>query len=283
MATNKTPLYTGRSGSPKFIYLPVQAGATQEIKKGEICKYRSLTDFATYPIVPASADDSDFIPVIAWEEQDVSMPARIMQFVLPREGDSFEYALNTATTLNPGSQLELATSQSFKSGSSHVVSVAVKGSNDGLYNANASRKSVSSVFVEFCRVTASGLNQFPELGFPAQLNVTSGISKVISDPGTAEAIPVDSSGNIALTIAASATETNTLAAPAAAGLELVISAKSVGESGSRVVTVAHNIDGTNNTITFDAAGEDIRLYSVQTGASAYEWRKAAVTAACSHV
>jgi len=71
---------------------------------------------------------------------------------------------------------------------------------------------------------------------------------------------------------AGAGETNSLAVPTFAGQILTISADTVGESATRIVTVASAINATgNNTLTFDAAGEFISLYGIKLGAT-FAWR-----------
>ena len=94
------------------------------------------------------------------------------------------------------------------------------------------------------------------------------LGTAITDPGDAGAIPVDKgSGECALTIEASETETGTLAAPVSVGQILTIIASVVGGSGSRAITVASPINQTgNNKITFDAAGEMVTLIGVTIGA-----------------
>lgn len=244
----------------------VQPGATQLIKKGEICKIRSLTDFSTYPIIPAVADDSGFIPVIANQEQRAGDEEREIQFMRPTRDCRFYFNLNTATLIKNGDQLEIHDSQTLKKGSSNVVAVV----DDP--NIPVAGSTVSQVRVAFVAVTAANLNQDPYIGTPAEVTVLNNIGHVIADPGTGEAIPVNESGQIALTIAESANETNTVAAPAQAGLELLISAIAVGTSGSRAITFAAELDGTNDKVTFDAEGETLRVMSVQTGALTYAWR-----------
>jgi hypothetical protein len=96
----------------------------------------------------------------------------------------------------------------------------------------------------------------------------------ITDPGTAEAIPVTASGTVNFTIAASATETNTIAIPTFAGQELALNAGTVGSGGTRVVTSAQAVNQTgNNTLTFAAAADFILLKAVKIG-SALRWRVA---------
>jgi hypothetical protein len=65
-------------------------------------------------------------------------------------------------------------------------------------------------------------------------------------------------------------ETNTLAAPSFVGQELLLCMKTDG--GDRVVTCATGVNQTgNNTITFNDAGDSIRLNAIQNGAN-IRWR-----------
>lgn len=94
------------------------------------------------------------------------------------------------------------------------------------------------------------------------------------DPGSATAISYNRWGQVVpFTIAASASETNTLAAPLNANQRIVLFAQSVGASGSRVVTVASavNADG-DLTLTFDAVDDWCVLTSVPVGSGVFEWR-----------
>ena len=93
----------------------------------------------------------------------------------------------------------------------------------------------------------------------------------IADPGTGKAIPVTGNGNVALTIAGGV-ETNALAVPTFAGQILTVSADTVAESATRIVTVASAINAAeNDTITFDAAGGFISLYGIKLGET-FAWR-----------
>lgn len=271
MATNAAVPFQNIYGRamPVFIDLPVQAGATQLIAKGEICWITDL-DIENNPVVPAVADETGYIPVIANEAQEAGDPARKIQFVLPQPGDLFRFALNTATTVQNGDSLEVASSQTFKAGSSNVVAT-VFGVDEYLDSAGAG-VSRTHVWLHFALVSAAGLNNFPGIGLPAQVNVLNGLGNTIADPGDGVAIPVTASGQISLDIA-DAAETNTVAAPAQAGLELLIMAEAVAGTGTRAITfTAQNIDGTNSVATFDAAGDYLRVISVQTGAATFEWR-----------
>lgn len=96
----------------------------------------------------------------------------------------------------------------------------------------------------------------------------------VSDPGTGNPIVYRAWGQVVpLTIAASASETNTLAAPSSAGQRMTLFAASVGSSGSRVITVASAIDDLGTTtITLNAVDEYVTLTSVPVGSSTFEWR-----------
>jgi hypothetical protein len=106
---------------------------------------------------------------------------------------------------------------------------------------------------------------------PAELHIA---PFQVLDPGTGVAIRVDRWNQIIpLTIAASASETNTLAAPTGAGQKLTLFAASVGSGGSRVVTVASAIDAAGTTtLTFAAVDDRVTLESVPVTATTYEWR-----------
>ena len=91
----------------------------------------------------------------------------------------------------------------------------------------------------------------------------------IADPGDDAAIPVTASGVCALTTTEGGGETRTLAIPAFIGQQLTLTLDVDG--GDCVVTVAENVDGTNNTLTFDNDGETLILIGTQI-AGALVWR-----------
>lgn len=98
-----------------------------------------------------------------------------------------------------------------------------------------------------------------------------GMDVMIDDPGTGKALPNDQSGIIAITIAAGVAETNTLADPDHAGLELTLVAKTVGAAGSRTVTTASQYTQAGDTkIYLDEAQDAITLVAVPIGSS-YRW------------
>lgn len=94
-------------------------------------------------------------------------------------------------------------------------------------------------------------------------------ANTIADPGTGAAIPVTDSGVLMITTAGA--ETNTLADPTFVGQRLTMIC-SVYAVGDRVVTAAHGINQTGNTImTFGAAQDFIELVGVTVNA-ALRWR-----------
>lgn len=95
----------------------------------------------------------------------------------------------------------------------------------------------------------------------------------LPDPGTGQAIPVDFSGTINLTIAAGVAETNTLAIPTTVGQTLIINADTVGAGGTRAITCAQDVTnvGGENVMTFDAVRDFIWLQSVTLG-GAFRWQ-----------
>lgn len=100
---------------------------------------------------------------------------------------------------------------------------------------------------------------------------TTPTAKAIADPGTGESIPVAGNGNVALTLVGVG-ETNSLAVPTFAGQILTISADTVVENATRIVTVASAINAIgNDTLTFAAAGDFISLYGIKLGET-FAWR-----------
>jgi len=160
-ARNKPPAHRiyNRSGSPLLLHLPVQAGATQAIKKGEICKLRDPSDLSTYPIIPATTDDTGFVPLIANEEQKATDAARVMQFILPTTDVAFEFALNTATAVKMGDKIAIHDSQTVKVASSNAVGAAVAAP-----LADSTWQSVSACFVVFGLARAEAVKYFPFAG-----------------------------------------------------------------------------------------------------------------------
>lgn len=101
------------------------------------------------------------------------------------------------------------------------------------------------------------------------------IPQYLADPGTAQAIPVDRSYDIPLTIGSAGAETNTLAVPTVVGQRLKINAQTVG-TGTRAITAASAINQAGNTVmTFASAGDFIELVAMPSSSTALIWRVAA--------
>lgn len=96
----------------------------------------------------------------------------------------------------------------------------------------------------------------------------------VVDPGNGAAINVTRwNQHVPLTIAASTSETNTLAAPTQTGQRVSIIAVSVGGSGQRAITVASSVNQTGNTVlTFAQQFDAITLESFPVGSGVYRWR-----------
>jgi len=91
----------------------------------------------------------------------------------------------------------------------------------------------------------------------------------IDDPGASGAIPVDQSGIVPLVTTAA--QTRTIAAPRKAGIEIVM--HFLTDGGDCVITAASAINEAGNTImTFDNAGEVIKLLSIHAPSGAFMWR-----------
>lgn len=94
----------------------------------------------------------------------------------------------------------------------------------------------------------------------------------LADPGTGTAIPIDKSYAISFVTGATG-ETNTLAAPAFVGQQMLLTLVTDG-GGDRVVTVTStngfNQTG-NNTITFNDAGDYVKLIGIWKNA-AFSWQ-----------
>lgn len=101
--------------------------------------------------------------------------------------------------------------------------------------------------------------------------VAGGIIKpyvALADPGNAGAIPVTVSGYVPIVTAGA--ETRTLAAPTYIGQTLLIYCKTF--VGNGVITCATTLNETgNNTITFTATGQAIKLTAVEEGSN-LRWR-----------
>lgn len=147
-AVNQRVIYKPLRGrtTPKYVDLPVQAGATQAIKVGELCIRRSVDDFSTYPIIPASAGSDDGQLYIAEQEQAAGDAARLLRFIEVNDDFAFEFALDGATTCKPGETVSISDSQTLVKNATNPVGIIEQ---DDLLNASGDGKSVSKVFVRF--------------------------------------------------------------------------------------------------------------------------------------
>lgn len=94
------------------------------------------------------------------------------------------------------------------------------------------------------------------------------LSTLVPDPGSSGAIPISKTGYVPLV--SGGAETRTLAAPGAIGTELLIYFKTSG--GNVVVTCSTTFNETgNNTITFSATGQAVRMVAVEEGSN-LRWR-----------
>ena len=272
-ARNKPVLFKSLRGEglvPPVIELPVQAGSTQAIKTGEICKLRSISDFSTYPIVPAAAGEKEFIPIIAIEEQSATDIARLMKFYIPIDDFAFEFALDAATEVKLGDGFQINDSQSVK-----IATAALLGTCwIEPITATPTWQSVSKAFVVFNRIAVDNFIDFPLMG---GLSREMGLKHVIADPGDAEAIPVTSDGYCPIVTAKP--ETRTVANPSYAGQELLLMMKT--DAGDCVITfaAAFSEDG-DTTITLDDAGDMARFVAIYVG-TGLRWRAVAIQGATS--
>jgi hypothetical protein len=161
-AVNKAISYKcfGGRTAPIYLDLPVQAGSTQAIKQGEICKLRDPTDYSTYPIIPVSASDTGAIFIIACEEQAATDEARLLRFALCTADVAFEIDLDSATQVKMGDKIALNGSQSVTVSASNTVGAAVATP----VNATPTWQSVSSAWVCFGLARAEAVKYFPFAG-----------------------------------------------------------------------------------------------------------------------
>lgn len=103
--------------------------------------------------------------------------------------------------------------------------------------------------------------------------IARGPSEVV-DPGSGNPIVVDRYNQyIPLTIAASASETNTLPDPIGVGYKLTVMAMTVGSGGTRTITAASAVNSAGDTsLVFNAVDDRVVLESVRVGTDDYEWR-----------
>jgi hypothetical protein len=97
------------------------------------------------------------------------------------------------------------------------------------------------------------------------------VGEIIADPGATNAIPITNSGIVNLVSAA--TETRTLAAPASAGLSLILNAQNVTAGTITVNSATTNVgSGSKSHIALSANGQAIELLSITSStAGVYRW------------
>lgn len=103
-ATNKSPWIGNLDGADHPLIMPgqVQAGSTQEIKRGEICVFDETSGY----FVPLDAvADVYYSLAISYEEQQSDDAARYMDFIMAREMDVFQLPLSEAAQIALGDAL----------------------------------------------------------------------------------------------------------------------------------------------------------------------------------
>lgn len=120
MATNKTPWQRNLEGAaePLEVLMPVDAGASYPIKKGEICKVGINTAGRPAPVT-AATDVTQL--VVAAEEQKSTDVARFIRFQVPRPGDVFEFDLSAARAVVLGETLAISDSQTLAYAVENVI------------------------------------------------------------------------------------------------------------------------------------------------------------------
>ena len=110
MADNIFTWVKNLNGAPMLVFPgKVQAGSTQEIKRGEICAYNETSGY----FVPVDAvADYVYSLAVANEEQKADGLARYMEFIALRPEDVFEYPLDASAQAEIGNTLTLTASDS---------------------------------------------------------------------------------------------------------------------------------------------------------------------------
>ena len=122
MATNKAPWVRNLGGAaqPFRILVAVAAGSSQAIKKGEICKISNpgQSNEAAAPVSGAS-DNTNL--VVCDREQKADDKARMIEFIVPRPDDEFEFALDSARAVAVGETFAISDSETLTYATSNVV------------------------------------------------------------------------------------------------------------------------------------------------------------------
>ena len=131
----------------------------------------------------------------------------------------------------------------------------------------ATTTSSGNTFIGYCIATAgtpATTVRATLINPPATITLAGSVTKAITDPGNAGAIPVTTSGYCPIVTAGS--ETRTLAAPSFIGQELLLYIKTDG--GTCVITVASAVNQTgNNTLTLADVRDVIRLVAIESGSN----------------
>jgi len=122
MATNKSP-YCGNliAGPVEPLIVPglFQAGSTQAVKAGEILEFTGDTNSKWVPW-DADEDITTGIAVAAEQIKDGDR-AGYYPIIVPRPGDVFEFAIDTANNPSMGTALYYSDSQTVSESGSHIM------------------------------------------------------------------------------------------------------------------------------------------------------------------
>ncbi len=119
MAVNLYPWVKNlEGGDPTRLLLPVQAGSTATIKRGEICK---MGENAAGYMAPVDAANDTTGLAIADQEQKSDDVERMIYFIIPKPGDIFEFEMTAARAVAYGETFAISTSQKLAYATSNVV------------------------------------------------------------------------------------------------------------------------------------------------------------------
>ena len=124
MASNKVRWIKNLFGAaePLVMYGLFQAGATQAVKRGEILSKTADTNTRFEPVGADVAGNANI--AIANEEIKAGDRAGYYEIVVPRLGDVFEFALDTAAATAVGAALKSATSETLSATGSNALAYA---------------------------------------------------------------------------------------------------------------------------------------------------------------
>jgi len=149
MATNKSPWVRNLGGAlaPLRMLLPVDAGSSYAIKRGEICKVGKNTAGRPGPVTAATDTTS---LVIADQEQKSDDVARFLPFIVPRPDDLFEFAASASRAFVLGDPLAISDSQTlaYTAAGTNAVARIADDSNCPLpEEKSVTRRSLSKAYV----------------------------------------------------------------------------------------------------------------------------------------